>query len=140
MYSGTAIRGDGNCDVAARIASYDPVAKRYSRPYTVLLAWCAVDGALLAPAKPFRSEAIEDILADLDPLIDDLKEDRLGAGLDLIDAAPVSHSTDSYGKHRNKLDQFYIGKFPDLGPRVESATPRATRSEQSIKQDQVVQQ
>ena len=76
IYSGTAIRGDGNYDIAVRIATYNHESKRYCKPYSVLLAWTGVDGSLLAPALPSRSEAIEDLLPQLLTVVDTVKESR----------------------------------------------------------------
>ena len=124
VYSGTAWRGDGNYDIATRIATYDAASKRFKRPFSVILAWCAVDGALLDYPRASPTEAIEDIIADLDPKVDECKDDRLEAGLDLADCLPASHSTDSYLKHRLKLQAFYEGKAAALTPAVQSATPK----------------
>ena len=33
VYSGSAIRGDGNFDIATRIAVYDPARQRFDRPF-----------------------------------------------------------------------------------------------------------
>ena len=102
--------------------------KKYRRPWNVLLAWSGVDGLMLDVAKPASAEAIENILSDLGPVIDDLKHDRLSAGLTLEQACPIGHCTDSYGKHRLRLDAFYRGKYPDLAVRVRSTSAKSDAS------------
>ena len=83
---------------------------------------------MLDVAKPASAEAIENILSDLGPVIDDLKHDRLSAGLTLEQACPIGHCSDSYGKHRLRLDAFYRGKYPDLAVRVRSTSAKSDAS------------
>ena len=59
------------------------------------------------------------------PLIDNLKRDRLDAGLGLEASAPCFHSTDVYGKHRLKLTSFYSRKYPERSVEVDAPTPKA---------------
>ena len=72
---------------------------------------------MLDVAKPACAEAIDNILSDLGPVIDDLKHDRLSAGLTLEQACPIGHCTDSYA--------FYRGKYPDLAVRVCSTSAKS---------------
>ena len=56
---------------------------RVSRPHTVVLAWCGVDGSLLVPMSLCRAEAWADIEASLEPLLRDLRDARLDAGMSM---------------------------------------------------------
>ncbi|CAL1166310.1 unnamed protein product [Cladocopium goreaui] len=89
VYSGSVIRGDGNQDVAKRIAMYDEAGQK-THPYTVLLAWVTVDGALFQPVTAAETEDWVDLQPDLDAVVTNLKQDRLASGLSLAEAAPVS--------------------------------------------------
>jgi hypothetical protein len=64
----------------------------------------------------------------LGPCIDRLKRNRLAAGLTLWESAPAVHATDSYGKHRLKLRDFYNNKYPELAALVSAQTPKANAS------------
>ena len=111
VYSGSVIRGDGNQDVAKRIAMYDEAGQK-THPYTVLLAWVTVDGALFQPVTAAETEDWVDLQPDLDAVVTNLKQDRLASGLSLAEAAPVAHATDSFRKQRLLLDAFYKNKYP----------------------------
>ncbi|CAL1171214.1 unnamed protein product [Cladocopium goreaui] len=111
VYSGSVIRGDGNQDVAKRITMYDEAGQK-THPYTVLLAWVTVDGALFQPVTAAETEDWVDLQPDLDAVVTNLKQDRLASGLSLAEAAPVAHATDSFRKQRLLLDAFYKNKYP----------------------------
>jgi hypothetical protein len=116
VYSGTIVRGDANWQLADRIVA-EP-------KYTALLAWVAVDGALYQPPTPAEREDLPSLLADLEPLVDRVKMDRLEAGLGQADACMVAHCTDSLRKHGPALSAFYARKYVDVGLQVDSATPK----------------
>ena len=124
VYSGSVIRGDGNYDLALRAAVRREDGK-WTRPYSVALAWIGVDGALLQPISPSRSEGIQDVLMDLRSLASDHKAARLQAGIPLACAPPAFHATDVYGRHRLQLTRFWNDAYPELRTRVETPTPRA---------------
>ena len=69
VYSASVVRGDGNWELAQRITVPKPGGTRKDRPYTCLLAWLGVDGALPQPPTPTNSEDITAILGDLVPLV-----------------------------------------------------------------------
>ena len=75
----------------------------------------AVDGSAYQAPTPMPKEDIHNILADLDPIVDRVKEDRMNAGLPFEQAVFVAHPTDSYGKHRRKIDEFYARKYAEGG-------------------------
>ena len=124
VYAGQGIRGDGNYDISTRIGVKSTEGHYAVRPYTVLLAWCGVDGCLLKPVTPSGTEAWVDLAADLDGLLDQLRAARLSAGMDAMESAPVFHSTDVYRKHRFLIEAFYKQKWPDASIRVDSLTPK----------------
>ncbi|CAL1150457.1 unnamed protein product [Cladocopium goreaui] len=125
VYSGSVIRGDGNQDVAKRIAMYDEAGQK-THPYTVLLAWVTVDGALFQPVTAAETEDWVDLQPDLDAVVTNLKQDRLASGLSLAEAAPVAHATDSFRKQRLLLDAFYKNKYPkEQEVEVSAASPDA---------------
>jgi hypothetical protein len=124
VYAGQGIRGDGNYDISTRIGVKSTEGHYAVRPYTVLLAWCGVDGCLLKPVVPSGTEAWVDLAADLDGLLDKLRAARLSAGMDATESAPVFHSTDVYRKHRSLIEAFYKQKWPDASIRVDSLTPK----------------
>ena len=125
VYSGSVVRGDGHWRLAQRIADRIAEQRWPVRKWNCLLCWSGVDGAILQPPTPSTSEAIEDILIDLHPLVDNLKADRLAHGLSMDEAAPIAHSTDSYGKHLRRYDDFYIAKFAEADVVVQAATPKS---------------
>ena len=98
---------------------YDEASQK-THPYTVLLAWVTVDGALFQPVtgalfQPVTAAETEDwvdLQPDLDAVVTNLKQDRLASGLSLAEAAPVAHATDSFRKQRLLLDAFYKNKCP----------------------------
>ena len=124
VYAGQGIRGDGNYDISTRIGVKSTEGHYAVRPYTVLLAWCGVDGCLLKPVTPSGTEDWVDLAADLDGLLDKLRAARLSAGMDAMESAPVFHSTDVYRKHRRLIEAFYKQKWPDASIRVDSLTPK----------------
>lgn len=123
VYSGSVIRGDGNHDVAKRITVYND-AGQPTHPFTVLLAWVTVDGALFQPVTASATEDWADLEPDLGIVVSNLKQDRLEAGLSLAEAAPVAHATDSYRKQRLLLDAFYKNKYHEMGVEAVSQTPK----------------
>ena len=60
-------------------------------------------------------------------MVQKFKQDRLEAGLCLVDASPAVHATDVYGRHRLKLAEFYRKHFPELDADAAAgaATPKA---------------
>ena len=122
-YAGQGVRGDGNYQIATRIRVRTPDGHT-ERPYSVLLAWCGVDGCLLKPVSPSKTEDFPDLAADLEPMLDDLRQERLASGLSLLESAPVFHSTDVYGKHRRLYAALYKRKWHELGVETTSATPK----------------
>lgn len=90
---------------------YDEAGQK-THPYTVLLAWVTVDGALFQPVTAAETEDWVDLQPDLDAVVTNLKQDRLASGLSLAEAAPVAHATDSFRKQRLLLDAFYKNKYP----------------------------
>ena len=124
VYAGQGIRGDGHYDIATRIGDKSTEGNYSVRPYTVLLAWCGVDGCLLKPVKPSATEDWEDLAADLDGLLDKLRAARMSSGMHAIEGAPVFHSTDVYGKHRLLIEAFYKQKWPETSILVDSLTPK----------------
>ena len=124
VYSGTVVRGDCQWILARRIVEWDAEKKKYDRPYTALSAWMAVDGSAYQGATPFPKEGIHDLLLDLTPVVDRVKEDRLSEGLPYAQAVFVAHCTDSYGKHRLKIDDFYAKKYAEGGVSTVATTPR----------------
>jgi len=124
IYSASGVRGDGHYDIARRIA-IRTVGNRFpERPYTVLLAWCGVDGCLLKPPTPAVAEAFPDIQSDLEPLLRLIREVRLQANLSLLESSPVFHATDSFRKHRSELDSLYRRIWPEVAMATQSVTPR----------------
>ncbi|CAK0884069.1 unnamed protein product, partial [Prorocentrum cordatum] len=124
IYSGQIIRGDGNHDLAQRIgcrSKEDPFAEK---DFNVMLAWCGTDGCLLKPLTPAKSEAWDDVREDLGDAIARLRADRLRHGLPLREAAPVCHSTDMHGNHKDLIEDYYREMFPDLAVQVSSTTPK----------------
>lgn len=118
VYSGSAIRGDGHYKVAARIRVAD------GTPPSVIYAWCGVDGALLRPPAALASETWPVLKEDLAKLIPDLARNRKRAGLPGQAVYPAFHATDTYGKHRLKLQSFYTSLAePQLS--VSAKTPQA---------------
>ncbi|CAK0852894.1 unnamed protein product, partial [Prorocentrum cordatum] len=119
VYSGSVVRGDGNWDLAARVRNDQ------GREFSVILAWIGVDGALLKPVIASKTEDLVDLLPDLDDVVSSLKRDRQEAGLGLAASAPICHSTDVHGKHRLKLAEFYMGKYPEQTSIAVADTPKA---------------
>jgi hypothetical protein len=107
VYNAQGIRGDGNYKLAKRIALASSGGRRPERPYTVVLAWCAVDGSLLQPVSARRTEDIADIESDLAPMLRDIQQARVDAGLSWASSCPVFHATDVYQKHRLRLRALY---------------------------------
>ena len=124
VYSGSIVRGDGNHDIAKRIQVHVE-GDGPQRPFSVLLAWVTIDGALFQPVTPSCTEDLTNLLPDLDGLVTALKTDRSEAGLGIQASAPVAHATDSYNKHRLQLQAFYKKKYPELDLAVDAATPKA---------------
>ncbi|CAK0821587.1 unnamed protein product [Prorocentrum cordatum] len=121
VYSGAVIRGDGNYVQARKVAAEGDGGR--DRPRTVLLAWVTVDGALYQPPTLSRSEDVKDALQDLGPLAGSFKQDRLEAGLSLVDSAPAVHATDVYGRQRLQLNAFYRRMYPGLDADAAAGAP-----------------
>ena len=128
VYSGSVISGDGHWRLAQRIIESVPGHRYPRRPWNVLIGWCFVDGALADVPRPAKGEAIEDLLLDLEPIVDDLREDRLENGLSPAEAVPVGHSTDSYGKHRKEYEAFYERKNAEAQIAVQAPSPKGDAS------------
>jgi hypothetical protein len=78
LYNGQGIRHDGNYTLARRVLVRKPDERRgFERPYSVALAFCGVDGSLLAPITLRRTEDWPDIEADLEPLLHAIKRVRM---------------------------------------------------------------
>ncbi|CAK0831430.1 unnamed protein product [Prorocentrum cordatum] len=121
VYSGAVIRGDGNYEQARKVAVEGDSGR--DRPCTVLLAWVTVGGALYQPPTLSRSEDVKDALQDLGPLVGSFKQDRLEAGLSLVDSAPAVHATDVYGRQRLQLNAFYRRMYPELDADAAAGAP-----------------
>ncbi|CAK0818443.1 unnamed protein product [Prorocentrum cordatum] len=121
VHSGAVIRGDGNYEQARKVAVEGDGGR--DRPCTVLLAWVTVDGALYQPPTLSRSEDVKDVLQDLGPLVGSFKQDRLEAGLSLVDSAPAVHATDVYGRQRLQLNAFYRRMYPELDADAAAGAP-----------------
>lgn len=103
VYNGSGVRLDGGFKKAKIIAGVG--AENKTRPYTVLMAFCSVDGSLLTPIVPVRREVFDDIAQVLKPLVRQMIEDRLAYGLPFEQAVPSFISTDSFHVHKNKLQR-----------------------------------
>ena len=124
IYCGQGIRGDGNYGLATRVGWKSKEGAFAVHLYTVALAWCGVDGCLMKPIVVAKAEAWEDLEIDLEDLISCLRDDLLVHGLSLSEAAPVFHSTDVFGKHRYKIEDFYKAQFPEESLVVDTLTPK----------------
>ncbi|MCP4241119.1 MAG: hypothetical protein GY772_11210, partial [bacterium] len=122
-YSGSAVRGDGNYKIAKRLR-----APTGSRPYTCIIAWVGLDGALLRPPAAHRGEAWPDLTASLEPLLQDLRRNRLAAGILADMAPPAFHATDSYNKHRRLLSGMYASVFAGWSLCANASTPKGEAS------------
>lgn len=129
VYSGSAVKGDGNFKLAAKIGVSRRDAAtgrlRVERPFSVVLGWTGVDGALLKVIKAKKTEDWPDLKDDLDELHDEMKLNRERAALATQDVPPVSHSTDTYAKHRLKLRSYYKQKYGQRILGVLAPTPKA---------------
>lgn len=72
-----------------------------------------------------KSESMPEIERDFKPWIQRMQQVRQEHGLSAADTVPVFHSTDSYGKRRKKLTQFYVKHFQTLQITSAHATPKA---------------
>jgi len=107
VYSGQGWRNDGNFKLAKRIGVKRQGSRFAARPYSVVLGFCGVDGALFAPVHPMQTEDFVDISAVQRPLLQRSKLARLRAGLSLEESAPVFQSTDVYAKDRLSYRALY---------------------------------
>ena len=121
VYNGQIIRGDGNYSLSKSVVSMVDGAR--VRKFTVALAWCGVDGSLLAPVSLAATESWPCIEADLKPLLQKIKQTRLEAGFSLEESLPCFHATDSYHKHRIKISKLYGKVWQDLRAQGQSSTP-----------------
>lgn len=77
-YNAQILRVDGHFKVAKRIVLYIPGGKgKRERPFTCILAFCGVDGSLLRPPVPLRSECLEEIQPILQPLLNEAAGDNV---------------------------------------------------------------
>ena len=60
VYCGQGLRNDGNFKLAKRIGVRRQGSRSAARPSTVVLGFCGVDGTLLAPVHPMRTEDFTD--------------------------------------------------------------------------------
>ena len=102
MCNGQGLQSDGHFKLASRVAVYKRkfsvrgrVLRRYERPFSVILAWCCVDGSLLQLMTLHRAEAWPDIESVLKPLLKGINRARMQAGFSVDDSMPVFHSTDT---------------------------------------------
>ena len=86
--------------------------------HKVAFAWCGADGSLLKPISQYlwRNPKVCQRLRGL------VRQEH---GLSAADTVRVLRSTDSYGKHRQKLAQFYVKHFQPLPITSVHATPTA---------------
>ncbi len=119
VYNGQIIRGDGNYSLSKSVVSMVDGAR--VRKFTVALAWCGVDGSLLAPVSLAATESWPCIEADLKPLLQKIKQTRLEAGFSLEESLPCFHATDSY--HKTKISKLYGKVWQDLRAQGQSSTP-----------------
>ena len=96
-----------------------------TRPFSVVLAFCGVDGSLVDVIKPRATEDWVDIEAVLGPLLHEIKEVRLGSGCSLSESMPVFHSTDVHLKHRKQIRRLYRRAWPELRLRSSAPAPKA---------------
>lgn len=80
---------------------------------------------MLKPVVAKEKEDWPTLDQDLDVLNDQMKVNRTLGGLTLQEIPPVSHSTDLYGRHRSKLNRFYIRKYAGSIPSVRACAPKA---------------
>jgi hypothetical protein len=129
VYSGSARKYAGHFKLASRVAivGRDSDAGRWQmiHPFSMLRGFVGVDGALLTPVALGRAEDWPGIEGELDALEDEVLTNRVAAGLHLQAIPPVSHSTDTYGKHALKLRRFYSHKYRAYQVHVSAPTPRA---------------
>ncbi len=126
VYNAQGLRCDGNFKLAIRVVvpKFDKSGKRsrwWSRPYTVVLAFCGTDGSLLQPVTLHKAESWADIQSVLVPLLMEIKRARLEFNLSMEDSMPAFHATDSYGKHRLLAAKCYERCWEEL--RVKSVAP-----------------
>eukprot|EP00973_Karenia_brevis_P056617 7876742-Karenia_brevis.AAC.1 len=77
VYSGSAIKHDGHYDIASRIVTVGKDSSgrwKLTRPFSVIHGFTGIDGALLEPVFPGRTEDWVDIKARLDKLVDAMIE------------------------------------------------------------------
>ena len=118
VYSGTGVRNDGNFDIASRI-------QPDLEPISVLLAFLTTDGLLYDVPAPKVGEDIESIIEALDPVIDMNHTDRMEAGLTFEESAMVFHATDTFGRHRLRLREYYRAKYRVGAVSSVATTPKA---------------
>ena len=87
-----------------------------------------MDGALLAPPAAAEGEGIEDLIADLQPLVLAIKEHRLAAGLSFDDSTVVAHATNNFRKHRALLEKFYKEAYAEGRVQASSQTPKSNQA------------
>ena len=77
-YNAQILRLDGHFKVAKRLVRYVPGGKgKRERPYSCIIAFCGVDGSLLRPPVPLRSECMEEIQPILQPLLTEAGENNV---------------------------------------------------------------
>ena len=105
-YSASIVRGDGNYKIAKKLRK-GLAEKEDRRPWSCILAWCGLDGSVLTPPTRSPTEDISDLKQDLRPLLQEIRDARLCAGMDVVQSAPVAHCTDRYAGHRLQLAALY---------------------------------
>jgi hypothetical protein len=123
IYNGQLLRGDGNYKLAKRVrVSPDDSGERLLN-YTVVLAWCGVDGSLLSPVSLAKAESWNCLSADLEPLLVELKAARMAYGLSLHCSLPCFHATDSFHKHRALILKLYDKIWSEFRVETNASTP-----------------
>ena len=127
VYSGSAAKADGNQKIARHICVVGKDCDgrwRLTRLYSVTLVWTGLDDALLQPFDTRECKDRLDIESDEDLLTNNIMTNRAATVMCLQFLPPVSHSTDSYGKHWLKLQSFHGRKCRRSALAVRSATPK----------------
>jgi hypothetical protein len=123
IYNGQLLRGDGNYKLAKKVRISVDDSEESVLKYTVVLAWCGVDGSLLSPVSLAKAESWTCLSANLEPLLTDLKAARQGHGLSLQCSLPCFHATDSFHKHRALILKLYDKVWPEFRVETNASTP-----------------
>ena len=98
-----AARGDGNYELASRIAVHGryPSGRRILlRPYTAMHGLSGTDGTRFKPVEAMEIEDWAHTRRDMRPMIEEHMQARLAAGIPKGGVPVVAHTTVTYGKHR----------------------------------------